>query len=93
VIERAAILGGHRRLEIRRALGAGGSASSPTTAPSAEGFPTLDAAIRSHIERALAQCRGKIDGAGGAARLLAINPNTLRSKMAKLGIDPARFRP
>jgi hydrogenase-4 transcriptional activator len=93
VIERAAILGGHRRLEIRRALGAGGSSGGASAPPSASGFPTLDAAVRGHIERALAECRGKIDGATGAARLLAVNPNTLRSKMAKLGIDAARFRP
>ncbi|MCW5808691.1 MAG: sigma-54-dependent Fis family transcriptional regulator, partial [Deltaproteobacteria bacterium] len=78
VIERAAILGEGRRLDIRRALG-----------PSAEtstAFPTLDATIRRHIETALARCHGRIEGPHGAARLLGLNPNTLRSKMQKLGI-------
>ena len=85
VIERAAILGEGRRLDIARALGASSSASSV--------LPTLDAAVRSHIERALTQCRGRIDGPRGAARVLAVNANTLRSKIAKLGIQIAAFRP
>lgn len=46
----------------------------------------LDEQIARHIVRALDQCDGKIHGAGGAAELLAMNPNTLRSKMRKLGI-------
>ncbi len=53
-------------------------------------FLTLDQAMARHIERALARCDGRIDGPRGAARLLAIHPNTLRSRMAKLGV---RARP
>jgi hypothetical protein len=34
----------------------------------------------------------RIEGRGGAAELLAINPHTLRARMRKLGIDRARFR-
>jgi len=49
-------------------------------------FPTLDDAIRAHIERALERCQGRIDGPKGAAKLLAIHPNTLRSRMEKLGM-------
>jgi transcriptional regulator with GAF, ATPase, and Fis domain len=33
-----------------------------------------------------------VEGPQGAARLLDINPHTLRSRMRKLGIDPAPFR-
>jgi DNA-binding NtrC family response regulator len=84
VIERAVVLGEGRRLDIARALG--GSA-----APTAE-FPTLDDAIRTHIMRALEKCRGRIDGPRGAARLLAVNANTLRSKMSKLGISFEIYR-
>ena len=47
---------------------------------------TLDEAMSWHIRRALRLTKGKIYGAGGAAELLGINPNTLRSKMKKLGI-------
>jgi transcriptional regulator with GAF, ATPase, and Fis domain len=39
-----------------------------------------------HIRRALAATKGKVHGPGGAADLLGINPNTLRSRMRKLGI-------
>jgi DNA-binding NtrC family response regulator len=85
VIERAVVLGEGRRLDIARALG---TSSAP---PSAE-FPTLDDAIRSHILRALKQCHGRIDGPRGAARLLAVNANTLRSKMEKLRISFDLYR-
>jgi transcriptional regulator with GAF, ATPase, and Fis domain len=53
----------------------------------------LDVAIRQHIERALAQCHGRVEGPFGAARLLEVNPDTLRSRMRKLGISRAPFRP
>lgn len=55
-------------------------------------FPTLDEAAREHIERALKRTRGVVEGRGGAAVLLDVNPFTLRSRMRKLGIDWARFR-
>jgi hypothetical protein len=42
--------------------------------------------VRLHIERVLDQVGGKIHGPGGAAELLGVNPNSLRSKMRKLGI-------
>ena len=45
-----------------------------------------------HIEAALARTGGRIEGRTGAARLLAINPHTLRARMRKLGIDWNRFR-
>jgi transcriptional regulator with GAF, ATPase, and Fis domain len=48
--------------------------------------------IRSHIDRALVACQGRIDGPFGAARKLAINPHTLRARMRKLGIDWRRHR-
>ena len=47
---------------------------------------TLDEAMSQHIQLALAQTKGKIYGPDGAAGLLGINPNTLRSRMKKLGI-------
>ncbi len=47
---------------------------------------TLDQAMSRQIRQALQRCNGKISGPGGAAQLLAINPNTLRSRMRKLGI-------
>jgi transcriptional regulator with GAF, ATPase, and Fis domain len=47
---------------------------------------TLDEAVSQHIRKTLRLSKGKIYGGGGAAQLLGINPNTLRSKMKKLGI-------
>jgi transcriptional regulator with GAF, ATPase, and Fis domain len=47
---------------------------------------TLDETISEHIRRALHLTGGKISGQNGAARILGINPNTLRSRMRKLKI-------
>jgi len=57
-----------------------------------DAFPTLDEAMRRHIEAALVRCQGRIEGERGAARLLAVHANTLRSRMHKLGIHWERFR-
>jgi formate hydrogenlyase transcriptional activator len=52
-----------------------------------ESFPSLKQMERSHILEALKRSAGLIDGPKGAARILNLHPNTLRSKMAKLAID------
>lgn len=97
VIDRAAILGDGRTLEIAAALGAS-SIVQPTVAvrtatPGGRvSLASLDEAIRNHIEAALKQTAGRVEGPYGAARLLEVNPHTLRSKMRKLGIDPKQFR-
>jgi len=46
----------------------------------------LDDKIKSHIENILEMTGGKIHGPGGAAEVLGVNANTLRSRMKKLGI-------
>ncbi|MBN1911037.1 MAG: sigma-54-dependent Fis family transcriptional regulator, partial [Pirellulales bacterium] len=109
VIDRAAILGNGQRLDVGPALGVGGvptpSVAEPEPAPSpgdpspaaspprSGRFPTLDAAIRQHIETALASTAGRVEGPQGAAALLGVNPHTLRGRMRKLHIDWTRFRP
>ena len=119
VIERAAILGDGKRLEVASALGTGdphalsarrgltvdANAASPKVTASQSDVPApplaapagvriqpLDAAMAAHIERALDACRGRIEGPFGAAKLLGVNPHTLRARMRKLGIDWSRFR-
>ncbi len=96
VMERAAILGNGRRLEVAQALGGGGPAlhaSALAGAVREEGVSeTLDEASRRHIEAALRRCAGRVEGPFGAARQLGINPNTLRGRMRRLGIEPRRFR-
>jgi transcriptional regulator with GAF, ATPase, and Fis domain len=104
VVDRAAILGNGRQLEIATALGAGG----PLLAPRANGAPAaasdretvrdpgpgpLSEAVRRHIEQALALTRGRIEGPHGAAAMLEVNPHTLRARMRKLGLDWRVFRP
>jgi transcriptional regulator with GAF, ATPase, and Fis domain len=108
VIDRAAILGNGQRLDVARALGVDSSAGraalaifndssnepidDPRTDDGANLVGRLDVAMKSHIERALAATRGRIEGRGGVADLLGINPHTLRARMRKLGIDWSRFR-
>jgi len=54
-------------------------------APTQE-MAALDEVVKNHIRKALDQCHGRIAGEKGAARLMHINPSTLRKKMRKLGI-------
>jgi transcriptional regulator with GAF, ATPase, and Fis domain len=100
VIDRAAILGNGKRLEVAQALGATVkpavvspvAVASSNGAPRADGVLSLDEAMRQHIERVLAVTHGRIEGRRGTAALLKINPHTLRARMRKLGIDWAKYR-
>jgi len=103
VIDRAAILGDGRSLEVAKALGlAQWTGSAPPLAMTATlrepaatttgAFATLDEAMRQHIEAALRLADGRIEGRRGAAALLKINPHTLRARMRKLGIAWKQFR-
>jgi formate hydrogenlyase transcriptional activator len=47
---------------------------------------TLQDCERRHIEAVLTHTGGVVEGADGAARILALHPNTLRSRMKKLGL-------
>jgi hydrogenase-4 transcriptional activator len=97
VMDRAVLIGQGRTLNVASALGQG--ALTPGTSPprSADAAPTyiapLDDIIRQHIESALKTTSGRIEGPHGAARLLRINPHTLRARMRKLKIDWRGFRP
>jgi transcriptional regulator with GAF, ATPase, and Fis domain len=99
-VERAAILGGGRRLEVAQALGTGAAAAAPPArfpassprASDTEEWLSLNAAMARHIEAALTRTRGRIEGPDGAAQLLGINPHTLRARMRKLGVNWRRFR-
>ncbi len=61
-------------------------------APRPDEIEPLDDVVHRHIARALAATHGRVDGPFGAARLLRINPHTLRARMRKLGVDWRRFR-
>jgi transcriptional regulator with GAF, ATPase, and Fis domain len=60
--------------------------------PTPADIEPLEVIVRRHIERALAATSGRIEGPHGAARVLGINPHTLRARMRKLGIEWSRFR-
>lgn len=100
VIERATILGDGRHLDVPRALGASVAPVSSIprqplqehTSTTSEHFLTLDSAMRRHIEEALRKTSGRIEGTLGAAKLLDINPHTLRARMRKLGIKWNKYR-
>jgi formate hydrogenlyase transcriptional activator len=53
---------------------------------------SLEAVERRHILNVLAETDGIIEGPKGAARILSLHPNTLRSRMKKLGITRPRAR-
>jgi PAS domain S-box-containing protein len=77
IIERALIVCRGSKLQVE--LG--------TATESLSGDPlTLDEVNQKHIIRILERTGWKIRGKHGAAKLLAINPQTLDSKMKKLGI-------
>jgi hydrogenase-4 transcriptional activator len=61
-------------------------------APPASDIEPLVVVMRRHIERALIAAHGRIDGPFGAARILALNPHTLRARMRKLKVDWRGFR-
>lgn len=103
VVDRAAILGNGESLELAAALGLAeprGPYAVATSPPAAVPLPmnsrgkvvTLDEAMRTHIEAALQARQGRVEGPRGAAKLLGINPHTLRARMRKLRIDWAAFR-
>jgi hydrogenase-4 transcriptional activator len=101
VIDRAAILGIGQGLEVAKALGVFPpprsalpmSDQAPVESSSAVAtLLPLDAALKQHIEAALTMTYGRVDGPHGAARLLRINPHTLRGKMRKLAINWKQFR-
>ncbi|HEY8095254.1 MAG TPA: sigma 54-interacting transcriptional regulator [Methylobacter sp.] len=82
VIERAVILSQGSLLEI--------APLQPTRAhpEAATGkLRTLEAVEREHIMRTLEATNWQISGVKGAAAILGMNPNTLRSRMLKLGIS------
>jgi transcriptional regulator with GAF, ATPase, and Fis domain len=62
------------------------------TPPSGTRGKTLVDVEREHITNVLDAAGGKIDGAGGAAEVLGVHPNTLRSRMERLGIQKVRRR-
>jgi transcriptional regulator with GAF, ATPase, and Fis domain len=97
VMDRAVLVGQGRTLEVAAALGQRGPGSLVASARASDSVPStviepLDVVMRRHIEAALQATHGRVEGPHGAARLLRINPHTLRARMRKLKIEWRRFR-
>ena len=97
VMDRAVLIGQGRALNVAAALGQDARtvnvppSRQPGTGPAIPIEP-LDVVIRRHIEAALHETNGRVEGPHGAARLLRINPHTLRARMRKLKINWRGFR-
>lgn len=102
VIERAVILcGGSEFLTIDptifqsgraaagTATGNGAAVVAPLTVTTRPAGPprSLDDLGRAHITATLESTNWQIEGERGAAKILGLHPNTLRSRMKKLGIE------
>ncbi|HSF07631.1 MAG TPA: sigma 54-interacting transcriptional regulator [Methylomirabilota bacterium] len=95
VIERAVILAPGTVLELDAdpapASSLGPAASPPSGSPEAAApLPSLEEVERAHILTALKSTGGVVEGPRGAAQILKLHPNTLRSRMEKLGIKRPR---
>jgi transcriptional regulator with GAF, ATPase, and Fis domain len=89
VLERAVILASGPTLEIDPDSLNFSSSSTP-----AEPQPSsLEGVERAHILAVLEQTDWIIEGPNGAARVLALHPNTLRSRLKKLGITRTAHDP
>jgi formate hydrogenlyase transcriptional activator len=66
--------------------------ANETEPPAPSRLPTLEEVERSHIQAALQQADGVVDGPKGAAKILNLHPNTLRHRMSKLGIKRTAHR-
>jgi PAS domain S-box-containing protein len=97
IIERAAILSPGALLQVGpdilapNPVGAGASVDSTHQSTTPDVSDAADSSLMEieakHILSVLEQTKWRIEGPRGAAKILGINPNTLRSRMKKLGIQ------
>ena len=81
VIERSVINTQTENLNVTEVFG------SPTAETGLSLGDTLEMIERKHIVQILKSTNWKIEGNNGAARILGLNPSTLRTRMSRLGIS------
>jgi formate hydrogenlyase transcriptional activator len=81
VIERACVMARGPVVSIDRALATVRPADDET-----ERFTSLADHERAYLRRVLVHTKGRISGPQGAAAILDVHPNTLRSKLDRLGL-------
>ena len=86
VVERAVLRCTDGVLRLAEPVVARASGGTEGTVGSSGRRPTLDDLQRSYILEVVLDCNGRVAGPGGAAEILDLHPNTLRSRMQKLGI-------
>jgi transcriptional regulator with GAF, ATPase, and Fis domain len=89
ILERAVILANGPMLEIESEVFTGGGPSE--SAESKSSNATLEEVERNHIIDVLRQTNWVIEGPRGAGQILGIHPNTLRSRLKKLGITRSDY--
>ncbi len=88
VLERAVILSNGPTLQVdAEVLG------QPGAGPAGEPSAALEDVERNHIRAVLDRTKWVIDGPRGAADVLGLHPNTLRSRLKKLGISRPSHEP
>ena len=89
-VERAIILHREEPLSFGELTPKKESEVTPVSASDGKESFNLDQVTANHIHRVLQITNGRVEGKGGAADLLGINPGTLRGRMRKLGISFGR---
>ena len=89
VLERAAILAEGPIISLEEAFTGRVPVKETPLRPLPKAGSNLDDVQREHILSVLKSTGGIVEGARGAAVILGVHPNTLRSRMKKLGIHPS----
>ena len=95
VIERAAIITQGTKLRLLDSLESRPVIQELQVAPAAprgDSVQTLTESQRSLIISTLEKTYWRVEGPDGAAALLGVHPNTLRSRLKKLGIEKPKFK-
>jgi transcriptional regulator with GAF, ATPase, and Fis domain len=92
IMERAVILSSGRMLEVSPEM-LPSNALSLSKGSGQQSGANMVAVERDHILAVLTQTKWVVEGARGAAQVLGLHPNTLRSRMKKLGIARPTHEP
>lgn len=90
IIERAVLTSTDGVLRLAGPLNAAKGDEADISEPQGRVFRTLEEIQRDHILAVIKACGGQIAGRVGAAKILGVHPNTLRSRLKKLGISPQK---
>jgi formate hydrogenlyase transcriptional activator len=87
IIERALILSSGEAIDFKNLLS--GKVGEPDVAEvkMPVDLPEYESLIRDYFQKVLKKSDGRINGTGGAAELVGLNPSTLRNKLRKLKIE------